>query len=306
MAANAYRSPRSGEAVLTVVGTLAYDTMAAVDRLPQPEETAGVRSIRADVFGGTAGNVAMALAKLGARPRVLAGVGPDFAGSAYEAALTHSGVDLSTLVHASEPTSRAYIFYDEHGGQATAFYSGASRALATARVADLSGRVHFAAGEISIYPKLMKQAEWVSFDPGQEVFHRSHAEILACLEHVDLLFLNKLERERLAIPIRQLVGAGTTVVETRGAEGALIHTMGKDTLIAAAPATPKDPTGAGDAHRAGFLYALDKGASMENAARFASILGAFAVESVGPQDGLPSLEQATERYQKAWGQAPAW
>lgn len=291
--------------MLTVVGTLAYDTMAAVDRLPKPEETAGVRAVRVDVFGGTAGNVAMALAKLGARPRVLAGVGPDFSGSAYENALTRAGVDLSTLVHASEPTSRAYIFYDAHGAQMTAFYSGASRALASARVPPLAGRVHFAAGEISVYPKLMKQAEWVSFDPGQEVFHRSHDEILACLEHVDLLFLNKLERERLAIPIRNLVDAGTTVVETRGAEGATIHTLGSDTTIPAAPATPKDPTGAGDAHRAGFLYALDKGATVEKAARFAAVLGAFAVESVGPQDGLPSLEQAKERYQKAWGHAAA-
>lgn len=291
--------------MLTIVGTLALDTLGEVARLPSAEETGGVRRVQPDVFGGTAGNVAMALARLGARPRVLAAVGPDFAGSAYERALSEAGVDLSLVVRAKEPTSRAYIFFDDAGRQVTYFYAGASRALSDAKPR-VEGRVHFAAGEIGAYPALMRSAGWVSFDPGQEVFHRDLAQIVACLEHVDLLFLNRHERARLekdaGLSVPALVASGTTVVETRGAEGAILHAPGGDVAVPAAPARPVDPTGAGDAHRAGFLYALDKGAALERAARFASVLGAFAVEAVGPQANLPTLDAARRRYHEAWGE----
>lgn len=297
---------RGAARVLTVVGTLALDTLAHVQRLAAPEETGGVRHLSVDVPGGTAGNVAMALARLGAAPRVLAGVGPDFGRSAYERALREAGVDLSLLVHATDATSRAYVFFDGHGGQMTYFFSGASRAVANAR-GPLRGRVHFAAGEISAYPRLMQEADWVSFDPGQEVFHRDHKEILACVEHVDLLFLNRHERARLeqtGLRVDVLARAGTVVVETRGAEGTIVHAQDGDVAVPAAPAEARDPTGAGDAHRAGFLLALDRGASWRDAARFANVMGAFAVEGIGPQANLPTLAQAAERYQKAYGERP--
>src|SRR5688500_5532596 len=140
--------------------------MGEVERLASPEETGGVLRVQPDVFGGTAGNVAMALARLGARPRVLAAVGPDFADGPYERALAQAGVDLTPVVRAKEPTSRAYIFFDGAGRQVTYFYAGASRSLADTKPR-VEGRVHFAAGEIGAYPPLMRQAEWVSFDPGQ-------------------------------------------------------------------------------------------------------------------------------------------
>lgn len=287
--------------MLTVVGTIAWDTMAHVARLAEPETTGGVRSVHADLPGGTAGNVATALGRLGARARVVSAVGPDFAGSAYERSLVGLGLDLGGLLRARTPTSRAYVFFEETGRQQTYFYAGASRELAATRV---GGRAHFAAGEVSCYPAMMQQADWVSFDPGQEVFHRDHKEILACLPHVDLLFMNQHERARLGLDVPRLVREGTVVVETRGRDGTLVHAPEGDIAVPGVDAKALDPTGAGDAHRAGFLFALDAGASLRDAARLANVMGSFAVEGVGPQTALPDRDAARARFERAFGAWP--
>ena len=291
---------RLAPCMLTVVGTVAWDTLALVERLAEPETTGGVRHVHADVPGGTGGNVSTALARLGARPRLVGAVGPDFADSGYERALLAAGVDLSGLVRMPTPTSRAYVFVEPTGRQQTYFFPGASRELVAQPV---RGRVHFAAGEVACYPAMMQQATWVSFDPGQEVFHRDHKEILACLPQVDLLFLNRHERDRLALDVPALARDGTLVVETRGKDGTLVHAPEGDITVPGIDVPAKDPTGAGDAHRAGFLYALDKGADLRSAARFANVLGSFAVEGVGPQATLPTLAAAKARYEMAYQEA---
>ena len=289
--------------MLTVVGTLAWDTLALVERLADPETTGGVRRVHADLPGGTGGNVAMALGKLGARPRLVSAAGEDFAGSPYEAALRAAGVDLGGLLRTSVATSRAYVFFEASGRQATYFYPGASAELVAQPV---RGRAHFAAGEVSCYPAMMQTADWVSFDPGQEVFHRDHKQILACLPHVDLLFLNQHERARLGLDLAALVRDGTTVVETRGRRGTVVHAASGEADVPGVDIPATEPTGAGDAHRAGFLYALDKGADLQTAARFANVLGSFAVEGVGPQANLPTLAQAKARFLQAYGSTPSW
>lgn len=284
--------------MLTVVGTLAWDTLALVERLAEPETTGGVRIVHPDLPGGTGGNVATALARLGAPPRLVSAVGPDFAGSAYERALQAAGVELA-LLRTRSGSSRAYVFVEAAGRQATYFFSGASRELVAQPV---RGRAHFAAGEVSCYPAMMQQADWVSFDPGQEIFHRDHKEILACLPHVDLLFLNQHERARLDVSLDDLVRSGTTVVESRGRDGTIVHAPQGAVTVPAVPVEAKDPTGAGDAHRAGFLYALERGASLRDAARLANVLGSFAVESIGPQTSLPTRDQALARHAGTYGE----
>lgn len=299
--------PGLAHCVISVVGTVAFDTLARVKALVGPEETGGVLDVQ-EAFGGTAGNVCTALARLGARPRIVAGVGRDFAGSAYEAALLREGVDLSKLVRVDDANSRCYIFFEDSGRQTSYFLSGASKAIAQADVR-LDGRVHFCAGEISAYPRLMEQADWVSFDPGQETFHRALDQIVACLPHVDLIFLNRHELRRLekdvGLGVEGLRNAGVqVVVETCGADGAVVHSSAGTFRAPALQVLARDPTGAGDAHRAGFLYALSRGAELPVAARFANVLGSFAVEQVGAQAGLPRLDEAVGRYEKEYHERP--
>lgn len=291
---------------MQVVGTVAFDTLARVKALPRPEETAGVVSLHADLPGGTGGNVAMALAKLGARPRLISCVGPDFEGSGVQSALARASVDLSGLTRVEAPTSRAYVFFDGQGGQVTFFHPGASLHFPGAEVRP--GRVHFCAGEISRYPALMEKADWVSFDPGQETFHRDMKEIVACFPLVDVLFVNRHERDRYEAAghtLPSIFDAGVeAVVETRGAEGTLVHTRAGRFAAPGVPVSAVDPTGAGDAHRAGFLYALEMGADFGHAARFANVVGSFVVEAVGAQAGQPTLQDALARYEKAYGERP--
>lgn len=142
------------------------------------------------------------------------------------------------------------------------------------------------------------------------MFHRDLQEIVACLPHVDLLFLNRHERDTLETragwDLSRLFESGVAlVVESRGPDGTLVHTPKGRFAAPAPPVEAVDPTGAGDAHRAGFLYALDRGADLETAARFANVLGSFAVESIGPQGALPTLAQALERYARGYGAPPA-
>lgn len=294
--------------VLTVVGTLAFDTIARVPALAAPERTGGVEELRADAAGGTAGNVAMALARLGAKPRLVSSVGPEFLGSPYADALLAAGVDLSALQVGKLPTSRAYVFYDERGAQVTYFYAGASTEFAPTPEITRGRRAHFCAGEISRYPPLMETAEQVSFDPGQEVFHREFHEIEACLPLADFLFVNRHEMrvfDERGWTLARLIDAGIdAVVETRGSEGTIVHTRAGHFPAPAVPVRARDPTGAGDAHRAGFLFALDRGADLGVAARFANVLGSFAIEHVGAQAGQPTLAQAMERHAKAYGEKP--
>lgn len=302
-----YRTGGRFPGVLSVVGTVAYDTLARVKGLPEPEATAGVLDVHADLPGGTGGNVATALARLGLAPRVVSAVGPDFAGSPLERSLVTAGVDISGLEIKQTPTSRCYVFFDDEGRQVSYFFPGASSQFTGA--AGTKGRAHFCAGEIARYPDLMRQADWVSFDPGQELFHRETSQILACMEHVDLLFINRHEKDILekqaGWDLPRLFAAGlSAIVETRGGEGTLVHTPGGRFAAPAVPARVLDPTGAGDAHRAGFLFALSKGADMGVAARFASVMASFVIEHVGAQSGLPTLDAALARYEKAYGARP--
>lgn len=294
--------------MLTVVGTVAFDTLARVKRLAAPEETGGIVELHADLPGGTAGNVAMAYARLGGRARLVSVVGPEFAGSSYERALAAAGVDVASLARSESPTSRAYIFVDGEGRQVTYFYGGASWDLARLAPA-ITGRAHFGAGEIAAYPALMERADHVSFDPGQEVFHRDLAQVTACLPHVDVLFLNRHERDVLetqaGLSVERLLADGMdAIVETRGREGTLVHTQKGRFAAPSVAATARDPTGAGDAHRAGYLFARERGADVGAAARFAGVLGASAVEAFGAQAGHLTADEAIARYEKAYNARP--
>jgi len=283
-----------------VVGTVAWDTLALVDRLPAAEVTAGVRELARDVPGGAAGNVAMAMARLGATPRVVATVGDDF----DDAAMRAGGVDASGLHRVTGATSRAYIFYAKSGEQATFFAAGAGHDLDPSTT--VTGRAHFAAGPINDYPRLMRMAEQVSFDAGQEAHHRAFDEIARCLEYVDILFVNQHEREvfeQHGWTLAEALGGRTRlVIETRGAEGTLVHTREGRYHAPAVPTDMLEPTGAGDAHRAGTLVALARGAAPDVAARVGNVVSSFVITRVGPQTGLPTWGQVASRYHDAYGE----
>lgn len=301
------RDPIARRAMIRVVGTVAFDTVGLVARLPAPDTTARVRQVHTR-FGGTAGNVAVALARLGASPSIVAAVGPDFRGSAYEARLTSLGVDLRDVVVGDRPTAHAYIWSDDEGRQATYFHPGASSDLAKAPVRK-AAVAHFGAGEMTAYVPHMEAADLVTYDPGQEVFHRPLDEVVAQFPHVDVLFLNRHEAERLRAEAgfdaaRAFALGMRALVVTRGAEGCDVVTPEGVERVPAVPAAAVDPTGAGDAHRAGFVLGLARGLPLAACARLGAVAAAFAVEAVGPQEGNADLAHFRARYAAAFGPCP--
>jgi len=289
------------------MGSVAMDTLALVERLPARNEVALVREVRED-YGGTAGNVAANLASLGLKPRLLGSVGRDFARGDYAQHLRRLGVHLDNLHHSAHPTGRAFLFTDPHGAQQIYYSPGANLEMGSCEPL-AAGIAHFSSGEIRAYPAFMARCETVSFDPGQEVFHRDPEHIRACLEHVDYLFLNEHELRflgrALSMGVPEFLRAGPRVlVESRGEKGQVLHQPDGKLACPAAKARLVDPSGAGDAHRAGFLYGLARGLKLEACARLGSVCAAFAIESVGAQSNLPTEAALRERYKREFGALP--
>jgi ribokinase len=286
------------------MGTVALDTLALVDRLPARNETVLVREMRDD-FGGCAGNVAAALATLGLRPHLASAVGRDFLKSDYGQRLRRLGVDVQGLHFSDLPTARAFLFTGPHGAQQIYYSPGASPEMAQCPPFK-AGIAHFAAGEIAAYPPFMERCERVTFDPGQETFHRDPEDIRRCLPHVDYLFVNEHELRHLVKALdlgveRMLKEGPGVIVESKGPRGQVLHT--RDQRIASPPAKARvvEPSGAGDAHRAGFLYGLARGYKLEVCAQLGSVMASFALEAVGAQTNLPTEERLKERYQREFG-----
>lgn len=286
------------------MGTVALDTLALVERLPARNETARIREVREE-FGGCAGNVAAGLGGLGLKPRLVSGVGRDFLASPYGQRLKRLGVDLRGLRFIDLPTARAFLFTEPRGAQQVYYLPGASADMALCEPFE-AGIAHFAAGEIQAYPAFMQRCDRVSFDPGQETFHRDPEDIRRCLPHVDYLFLNEHELRHLGkaldMGVDDFLAAGPEVlVESRGPKGQVLHRRDGREASAPAKARPVEPSGAGDAHRAGFLYGLARGLPLATCARLGSVMAAFALEAVGAQGNLPDEAALRERYEREFG-----
>lgn len=294
-----------------VAGTLAFDTVARAASLPGDDEAARVTH-RHERGGGAGANVAHAVARLGHGAPLVTAYGPDLPGSGYESDLEEVGVDLGPAVEADEPTARAWIFSGPGDHQRIYYDPGATPAMEGCRIpgGTWSGWGHFAAGAIDAYPPLMEAVEHVAFDPGQEVFHRPVGDVEACLPHVDVLLLNEHERDRLSDDLGRgpgdLVRGGIeAVVVTRGGDPVRVHHGGSVEEVPVPEAEVRDPTGAGDAHRAGTVAGLARGLDRLEAVRLGNVVAAATVEEMGTQDGHPGPAEARARYEETYG-APPW
>lgn len=292
--------PRRPSRAVLVAGSTAFDQVARVERFPGPDEAVKADRIEASP-GGCGANVARGLARLGHEPTLLSAVGGDFADTDAERALLDEGVDLSALVRGEdERTAAAMMATDANLEQTIVYDEGA-----TPRMTDLepveAELGHFAPGEIAAYPELMAAVDRVVFDPGQEVFYRPVEEVLAPLEHVDVLLVNEHEAARIAEAtddgLEELAADREALVVTH-AEGQRVHVDGDVVEIDALAADVVDPTGAGDALSVGLVHGLAEGMSLPEACRLGGAVAACVVEHVGAQRGLPTLADVEERMRQ--------
>ncbi|EHJ46275.1 Adenosine kinase [Solidesulfovibrio carbinoliphilus subsp. oakridgensis] len=263
-------------------------------------------------FGGTAGNIAYCLKLLGEDPTIVATAGKDFA--AYEAWLRHCGIAITGIRRVnSEFTAGAYITTDRSDNQITGFNPGAMKHSAEYPVDDCDPADTLAIvapgnlADMQDHPRRYKaKGIPVIVDPGQNITAFSGEQLTEMLTGATYLVSNDYELQLIEnatkLTLAEIVARAGTVITTLGENGSVIRQGAAETVIPACPAADvKDPTGAGDAFRAGFIKGLSLGKTPVEAARIGSVSAAYAVEHHGTQEHRFTWPEFTARYAAAFG-----
>lgn len=278
--------PADGRApALTVLGSLNVDLFCRCTRLPSPGETVAGRSLTR-MPGGKGANQAVAAARLGGDVRMVGCVGPDSDGQWLREELRRTGMDVTGVRTATQPTGTALITVDEHGENQIVVVAGANAEVDPAAVVDNGGAL-LTQLEVSTAAVLEAARRWRGFF----ALNAAPAQRLSgeLLERADLIVVN--ETEYAAIPE---LSESRLVAVTYGARGATLLQRGVEIASAPAPEVePVDSVGAGDAFCATLVLALTSGIEAAGALRAACMAGALAVSAPGPQPPLPPLSELT-------------
>ncbi len=303
-----------------ICGSVAYDTiMVFHDQfknhiLPEQVHILNVSFLVPDLrreFGGCAGNIAYNLKLLGGDGRPMATVGSDF--GPYADWMDRQGIAREHVrVIEGHYTAQAYITTDQDDNQITAFHPGAMNRSHDNRIADAAG---VTLGIVSPDGRqgMIDHAEQFAaagvpfiFDPGQgmPLFDGDNlnrfADIATWLAFND--YEAKLMEERTGKSMEQLARQVEAVIVTRGGEGSTIYTRHKIYGIPVAPAARlADPTGCGDAYRAGLLYGLQHQLDWELTGRVAALMGALKIEHPGTQNHTFTRAEFAGRFEEAFG-----
>jgi ribokinase len=292
--------------VIHVVGHTAVDHILRVPRFPDRNSSTFVKEHEV-LFGGGAANIAAGIARLSAPVTLVSAVGQEFTGSEYECWLRGLGVALDLVVAPGKRTPTAFVFTDEQGDQITYFEWGASETFA-AREAPALDFVHLATADPGFNVRVAEKGRFVSFDPGQDIIWYNADQLRRILARIQILFANRHEMAHLSRilekPADGIIAMVPTVVMTMDAEGSVLCTGGREHRIPVIPVKAADPTGAGDAYRAGFLAAYHRGHTPLTACRVGSVTASFAVEKAGCQTNLPDWSRMVARYWTHFGDLP--
>ena len=265
--------------------------------------------------GGTGANIAFNLALLGQRPVLVGAVGEDF--GEYRQWLERHGVDVGGVRPISgEFTSSCFINTDMQDNQITAFYPGAmshavqvSPADVGATPADLVVIAPNATEAMARYAaECTERSIPYLYDPSMQLPRMSKEELEEGCRGAKVLIGNDYEfgmmAEKLGVSEDDLHGRVPITVITRGEAGATIVADGeRHEVPAAKPEQVVDPTGAGDAFRAGLIVGMARGLSWPIAGRIAALTAVHAVEKMGPQEHSYTLSEFVDRYRANFGPA---
>ena len=305
---------------ILVCGSFAYDTiMVFNDRfknhiLPEQVHILNVSFLVPKMrreFGGCAGNIAYNLKLLGGEPLPMGTVGEDF--EPYAKWMDRNGIrrDFVTVVPGTY-TAQAFITTDLDDNQITAFHPGAmshSHVNSVSRVKGVKLGIVSPDGRDGMLQHARDFAELdipFIFDPGQGLPMFNGKELTAFLEQASYLALNDYEsrlfQERTNLNLKQLSERVTAVIVTKGGEGSEIHVNGNVTNIPTArTAQLNDPTGCGDAYRAGLLHGIASGMDWETTGRLAAVMAAIKIEQPGTQNHAPERDAIEARFKTSFG-----
>ena len=316
------KSPLVNPGKALICGSMAFDTIMVFDDrfknhlLPDKLHMLNVSFLTLQMrreFGGCAGNIAYNLKLLGDPGYVMATVGHDF--GTYADWMDRHGVPRDYLRSIdTEHTGQAFITTDLDNNQITAFHPGAMGHSHLNSVADATG---VALGIVSPDGRdgmIAHAAQFAAagipfiFDPGQGLPMFGGDDLRAFIEQATWVTVNDYEwslmAERTGWSEADIASRVAALVVTRGSEGSTIYADGQRIDIPPVVATQVvDPTGCGDAYRAGLIHGLLHGLPWETTGRIASLIGAIKIESRGTQNHSFTLQQFKDRYQASFGVA---
>ncbi|HET6304050.1 MAG TPA: carbohydrate kinase family protein [Myxococcota bacterium] len=266
-------------------------------------------------FGGTGANIAFALRQIGEDPLLLGAVGRDF--DEYAAWLDRHGIRRDGIRVLDDAfTAQCFITTDLDDNQITAFHSGAMDRAHEARLDAVREPVEVAIvapnGKRAMqeYARELKRRGVPSvIDPGQGLPLFAREELVELLEGAAVYVVNDYEwsltLEKTGLDEEEVVKRVGALVVTLGEHGSRIRSGARGFEIPAVPARAVvDPTGCGDAYRAGLLHGLARGLSLETCGRLGSLLGSLSVEREGTQCLELAPGELGERFQRAFGAPP--
>ncbi|MGA9755641.1 MAG: carbohydrate kinase family protein [Desulfobaccales bacterium] len=266
-------------------------------------------------FGGTAGNIAYNLALLGESPSILATAGRDF--GPYRERLGELGLPLTGIKEIpQEFTAGAYITTDLSDNQITGFNPGAMKYASEYRFDSLDPAAALAIvapgnlEDMLAYTRFYKGAgvRYI-FDPGQSIPAWGGEELREMADGALALIVNDYElemfRQKTGREAADLLKLTPHLLTTRGEQGSLVQTdRGVDEIPAVPASQVLDPTGAGDAYRAGLLKGLALGLGWPEAARMGAVLASFCVEQQGTQEHRLEVSEFWGRFAENFGPPP--
>lgn len=267
--------------------------------------------------GGTAGNIAYNLALLKEKPCIYSAVGKDFNG--YDKALEAMGISLAGIRRLEENfTACAYITTDKKGNQITGFSPAAMNTPCDPAFYPKPAPGDWAVvgpgnvEDMRTLPALYRSHNMpYIFDPGQQVPALTPEALAEGFTGAAALIGNDYEIELISkmtgLTKSEMLDRVGYLITTFGDAGSEVQHKGwdKPRHIAAVPVTTvADPTGAGDAYRAGLIKGLHSGLDMETSAELGSVCASFCIEKYGTQEHSFTKESFTKRYEAAYGVMP--
>ncbi len=305
-----------------ICGSLAYDTiMVFQDQfknhiLPDKVHILNVSFLVPQMrreFGGCAGNIAYNLKLLGGNPIPMATVGQDF--GPYREHFTACGINTAHVKELPELfTAQAFITTDLDDNQITAFHPGAMMRSHENHVRDVPETTFGIVGPDGRDAMLQHARDFAErgtpfiFDPGQAMPLFNGEEFRHFIEQASYVTVNDYEssllQERTGWNAAEITAKVKAYIVTRGSAGSLIYT--DDATIEIPPARARrvtDPTGCGDAYRAGLIFGIEQGYDWPTVGRTASLMGALKVEHPGTQNQRFDYAEFAEQFRQQFGHA---
>ena len=307
-----------------VCGSVAFDTILVFpDRfkthiLPDKLHMLNVAFLVPEMrreFGGCAANIAYTLNLLGDNGVPMATAGHD--SGPYRERMASQGICIDFVKVIDDSfTAQAFITTDLDNNQITAFHPGAMQHAHLNKVTDVSGRIGLGIvapdgrqGMIEHAAQFAAAGIPFIFDPGQGLPMFSGAELQTFIGQATWLAVNDYEwgllQQKTGLTAADIAAKVKALIVTKGPDGSVIHTKDRTFTVPCVKARAiVDPTGCGDAYRAGLIHALLKGLDWETTGRLASLLGAIKIESRGPQNHVFTRSELQRRYHESFGHVP--